>query len=251
MRRFQIAVLCGLVGCARVSPAAPRMRPDPECTSLAGPLQAIAPAAAVHITSCSAELLAVRFESATRSDSEQLAAPTEELAHLVWDAAGRRAAHVAVTIGFTRGFGAMECYGTRPWRLNPGCRIPDALPLQARTDVRVRLWDERTGRYVRTSFSLEKPDGWTESFFVTGADATGWGESFWLPPGRYTIVITDLPCGREHYFLKHALTRAFVAKAGVAVDLTFRVHSGAVQMMKSYNNPDGRSCTDEPRAQPS
>ena len=154
--------------------------------------------------------------------------------------------HVAVA---EADFEVAQCFATRPWQTEPGCQSPESLPPHERTDVRVRLWDERTGQYIRAAYSLEKPDGWTESWFLTGADSAGWGTSFWIPPGRYTIVITDLPCGSEHYFLKRSLTRAFVARAGVPADLTLRVHSGTVQMRKSYNNPDGRLCTDQVRAQ--
>jgi hypothetical protein len=220
------------------------VQPDPACALLAARLKALTSASTVQVSSCSAELLDVRFETTAGTDSDSRTGPSEDLARRVWEAADRRAAYVDVTLELSSDFGVMQCYGTRPWRRNPGCRIPDSLPAEARANIRVRLWDERTRRFIRTAFSLEKPDGWSESAFFTGVGSDGWGETFWLPPGRYAIAITELPCGREHYFLKHTLTKAFVARAGAAVDLTLRVHSGSVSMMKSHNNPGGHSCTD-------
>jgi hypothetical protein len=248
MRGAQVALVCLLVGCAPAQPVTLRLQPNPECTPLAERLQSMASASTVQIPWCSAEFLDVRFDFAALPDSVGLAGPSERLARRVWDAGGRRAAYVRVTVA-EGAFGVVQCFGTQPWRDDPGCQTPDSLRPAERTDVRVRLWDERTGQYIRAAYSLEKPNGWTESWFLTRADSAGWSKSFWVPPGRYRIVITELPCGSEDYFLKRSLSRRFVARAGAPTDLTLRVHSGTVQMRKSHNNPAGQPCTDQMRTE--
>jgi hypothetical protein len=119
---------------------------------------------------------------------------------------------------------------------------PDTLAKAERADVRVRIWDEASGRYIRGTHDVRFPDGSSQILYTTGTEPGGWGRSFWLPPGRYSISVNSYPCGSERYFLKPSIERPFAARAGEAADLTIRINTRTLKPARSYNNPDGLRC---------
>jgi hypothetical protein len=141
----------------------------------------------------------------------------------------------------------------RIWRItaDPGqitipppipARRPDTLPEAARADVRVRIWDEAMGRYIEGEHALGLPDGGRKSVYTTGSELEGWGRSFWLAPGRYTIIVSRFPCGSEKYFLAKPIERKFTARPGERTDITIRLDTRKLKPARSYNNVSGERC---------
>jgi hypothetical protein len=124
----------------------------------------------------------------------------------------------------------------------PAPVLPDTLAESDRAGIRVRVWDEAFGTYIKGWHDLELPGGSVKSVYTTGTQPGGWGKSFWLAPGRYRVIVDRYPCGNELYWLKHPIERAFVAKAGERQDITIRVNTRSLEPSRSYNNTAGRKC---------
>ncbi|HEX6042428.1 hypothetical protein [Longimicrobium sp.] len=66
--------------------------------------------------------------------------------------------------------------------------------------LRLRVWDEGTGRYVQVAFAAEghddNPGGGTTSLaYESGVD--GWGRTHAFEPGRYDLLVYEFTCNGE------------------------------------------------------
>lgn len=124
---------------------------------------------------------------------------------------------------------------------------PEILSQSERTDVRVRIWDEMLGQYIQGSHQLRRSDGSVTYSYTVGTRPDGWGQSFWLPPGRYAIQISEYPCEGKEQFLIGEIHRSFTAIAGKDIDLTIRIDPRKLKIGSSYRNPAGEtSCAKAP-----
>lgn len=77
--------------------------------------------------------------------------------------------------------------------------------------LRLRLTDERTGRYAAASFGLERhaadgQDGSYTTSYDSGAD--GWGREYRLEPGRYDVLLEEFTCNGQRRFADEDSVRA-------------------------------------------
>ncbi len=129
---------------------------------------------------------------------------------------------------------------TLPPPVKPSGR--DTLAEAERADIRVRIWDEAHGTYIKGRHSLGFPDGSIQSVYTTGTRLGGWGKPFWLAPGRYRIIVSEYPCGTDWYFAKGDIEQDFVARRGEPENITIRINTHRLRARRSYNNTDGLRC---------
>jgi len=129
---------------------------------------------------------------------------------------------------------------TLPPPVKPAGR--DTLAETERADIRVRIWDEAHGSYIKGRHSLGFPDGSVQSVYTTGTRPRGWGKSFWLASGRYRIIVSEYPCGADWYFARADIEKDFVARRGQPQDITIRINTHRLRARRSYNNTDGLRC---------
>ena len=248
MRRRWVFVALAVFGCAKPRPEL-FVQPDARCAWIAERLGAVSAAAAIQVRECSPTRLYVAYVVPEGLETGPVSDQVEQLAQEAWDASDRRAAFVQLGVQ-QADFEGRQCFATTPWRAVADCEPSDTRSPAERADVRVRVWDHAKGGYLRTSYSLLKPDGRTQSFLAAGTQADGWGAQYALPPGRYAILISDIPCGSETFFLAQTIERWFTAKAGRAESVTVRLDSRQLKMRGSHNNREARSCQSVHGSQP-
>jgi hypothetical protein len=243
MRLTCVMLLGFLLACATAG-SGRQFGPNRACANVAQRLQSLSLGGEVQVHECSASLLDVTILVPSLGDSGQLGGPTLDIAKRVWQASESRAAYVEVSVT-EPGFGATVCYKAQTWDAVRDCRMPDTLAVDQRADMRVRVWDRSTERYLAVTYFVTYPDGGTHWPYQTDEAADGWSEALPLPPGKYSVSITDVPCGPTPFYLKRILRRDVRAEAGKPLDITIEVERRHLAMMKSFNNPEGRRCTGE------
>lgn len=98
--------------------------------------------------------------------------------------------------------------------------------------LRLRVWDEGTGRYALVHFAAnghdDNPDGGTTSFgYASGA--SGWGPEHAFEPGRSDLYVYEYPCKGEELmpdqeYVENQMPRITVTiESGKRVDQDIRL----------------------------
>lgn len=123
----------------------------------------------------------------------------------------------------------------------PAIQARDTLLETERGTIRVRVWDDAVGAYLHIGYAVGGPTG-TTSGYNAGEEPGGWSRSFWLPPGRYKVLINSFLCRDKRYFLRKELSKSFEAIAGATTDVTLRLNTRTAKVARSYANHNGEPC---------
>jgi hypothetical protein len=98
--------------------------------------------------------------------------------------------------------------------------------------LRLRVWDEGTGRYALVRFGAkghdDNPGGGTTSI-AYASDADGWGPAHAFEPGRYDLFVFEYPCKGEELmpddeYVENQMPRITVTiESGKRVDQDIRL----------------------------
>ena len=119
---------------------------------------------------------------------------------------------------------------------------PPAVDTTSPGRARVRVWDDRSMRYLQARAALRLPDGSMRTVYNTGSGRDGWGGELRLPPGQYAAVLSRFPCGTDEYFLKTLITQPFVIAAGQLTDVTVKLNVRQLDVAPTSGNPTGGRC---------
>ena len=128
---------------------------------------------------------------------------------------------------------------------------PKPLAVDARVEVRVRLLDLASGRYFAGRHGLTgRQKGWTKCCYSTSSDSEGWGQFFWLPPGKYSVGFERFDCAGRFASLRRHVSQDFEGNAGDTVQITLRVNLDTVALSRTYDNLDSLPCRELRKKQP-
>lgn len=128
--------------------------------------------------------------------------------------------------------------------------IPDPVPTPPpppkpaeRGEIRVRVWDTATRGFLRLRHGLGQGES-SKWAYSTATSPDGWGPSFWLLPGDYTILLDEIPCGSDQQFLEREIAHPFHVVAADTLDITVTINSDSLPLGRSYKNPKAASCSE-------
>lgn len=133
--------------------------------------------------------------------------------------------------------------GDLPLPPPPRARARDTLPDSVASHVFVRVWDEAQRRYLtgRHEFRLG-PDTWISSF-EHGSQAEGWGVPYKINSGGLQVLLREFHCGSRRIVLEKEIAVPFTLRPGEDSYITVRFNALRVKAARTYDNIDGRSCT--------
>ncbi len=118
-------------------------------------------------------------------------------------------------------------------------------------ELRVRTYDEATGRYVEADYWIARQDDEPSDrlYTMVRSDSSGWSRYTEEEPGTYSVELFDYPCGELTYFADTTYVRTemprltVVIRSGQRSELDLRIDTRAIRATRSYENLKGRSCT--------
>jgi len=125
----------------------------------------------------------------------------------------------------------------------PRVRVRDTLPDSVAGRVFVRVWDEARQRYLtgRHGFRLAR-NRWISSF-EHGSQPDGWGVPYKTHAGRLQVLLEEFQCGSRRIVLDKDIAVPFRLRPGADSYVTVRFNALRVKAARTYDNTDGRSCT--------